>query len=404
MSKRICCAIKEFPNDRQSQYSNPLDYLNSPDVIKLKKDLLNGVKNPACETCWKKESKNIKSLRNSLNDVLTEGKFEKPNWIDSYFNKAKNKEQSTMILSADVKIGNTCNHACVMCVPEDSSLIYRDWVTKKDSQVVKKYLEKDPTYLERVMTYGYKNDTYLGYLAEILEDNDNLKSIKLLGGETLLERKLLTMLRNIEPKRKENLKIHFVTNGSVDLQMVSNYIGRFKHLSCSVSLEGIEEIQEWARFGSRWQSLEKNILKTVEKDNIDIYIQHTFQTATVMGFDKLAKWCSKNNLLLRCGVVENPKCLGIGSLPLEIKHNLFENLNDNRSIVDHQHSDEGIMDFNNLIEIIRDTSFERTLYQEFLEYVSWYENGKNIKPLRSIFPELYSADIYSSRIKANFQS
>lgn len=398
MSKKVCCAIEEFPNDAKSQSYTPLQYLNSPDVIKLKRDLLNGVKNPACEACWKKESNNIRSLRNLLNDLLTEGKFEKPNWIDNYFDKAKNKAHSTMILSADVKVGNTCNHSCVMCVPEDSSLVYKDWKEKKDSPMVKKHLEKDPTYLDRVKTYGYKNDTYLDYLGEILRENDNLKSIKLLGGEPLLERKLLMMLRNIEPKTKEKIKIHLVTNGSIDLEMVSDYIGRFKHLSCSVSLEGIEQIQEWARYGSSWQSLEKNILKTVEKANMDLFIQHTFQTATVLGFDKLAKWCSKNGLVLRCGVVQNPKCLGIGSLPSTIKENLFKDLHANRDMVDNHQSDEGILDFHDLIEIISDMRFEKKLYQEFLEYVSWYENGKKIKPLQSIFPELYDIDIDKDKI------
>ena len=108
-------------------------FLNSTQNIRLKKDLHQGTKAKSCEKCWLAEDNGRISLRQKLNGVLTKNASTvNKTWIDSYF-KRKDNFKSEDVLMADVKIGNTCNFACVMCVPEDSSMIYNEWQKKLDS-------------------------------------------------------------------------------------------------------------------------------------------------------------------------------------------------------------------------------------------------------------------------------
>ena len=64
---------------------------------------------------------------------------------------------------ADVKVGNTCNHACVMCSPDDSSMVYNEWIKNKNVFFIKDKLKDDPDFLKKVSLTGYKNQSYRKY-------------------------------------------------------------------------------------------------------------------------------------------------------------------------------------------------------------------------------------------------
>ena len=148
MHKRVCCAIKSYATESENQ--TPVDFLNSPSNIELKKNLHNGIKTKECIACWKNEDSDIKSLRQRLNSILTKNSPTIANtWLHSYFSQ-KNDFLSDDVFMADIKIGNTCNFACVMCIPDDSSLIYNEWTKNKNTFFIKEKLAQDPNYLDRV--------------------------------------------------------------------------------------------------------------------------------------------------------------------------------------------------------------------------------------------------------------
>ena len=167
-SKRVCCAIKS--KDLKSIRQSPLEFLNSPANITLKKKLHEGNKASQCRDCWHAEANSEVSLRQKLNGVLTNNSSSiSKTWIDSYF-KHKTDFMSEDVMMADIKIGNTCNYACIMCVPEDSSLIYNEWRKKSNAFFIKEKLQEDPDYLDRIKRYGYKNQNYKLYVKNILSN------------------------------------------------------------------------------------------------------------------------------------------------------------------------------------------------------------------------------------------
>lgn len=385
MSKRVCCAISEnITKHIPSESMDSMEYLNTQPILDLKRDLANGIKSPHCDDCWIKEKSNIQSLRQSLNHLFALQKdSSNANWMDLYFKK-KEDFHSDIILSADIKVGNTCNYACVMCHPEDSSLIYANWMANLDHPIVKSALAKDPDYLKKSKSFTYKNKMFIEYLDDVLANNKHIKFLKLVGGEPFLDKLLLDKLRQLPNKVKSRLSLIFTTNGSKDFSDILDSLGDFKYIHCSVSLEGIEEVQEWARYNSKWEQVEQHVLKAVANPRIDMSILYTFQTATVLGFKDLAAWCKNNNVKLGTNIVDEPACLSIKTLPDEIRKKLLEDIVNNRNIINDTETR-----YEDLLLRVNDKEYDPSLRDDFFAYIDWYETNKNTKKLKNIFPELY---------------
>ena len=343
-----------------------------------------------CDACWNKEKNKVASLREGLNGIMTLGNPDKNNWTDSYFKNKKNY-RSDVIVMADIKVGNTCNYACVMCGPQDSSLIYNDWVKQKESVFVKEYLEKDPDYLEKAKFNGYKNKKYEEYIDFILKNNKNLKYLKLLGGEPFLNNNILSRLEHMDNDTKKKLTISFVTNGSVDITSVLERLGAFKQIMITISIEGVGVTQEFARAGSIWNEVEKNVLRAQESNMCYLTVHHSLQTSTVLGFGSLLDWCKQHSIKLSCGLVRNPDYLSVRSLPDRLKEKLLRDINQNKdTLIGNNDPETGAISYDNLILAIQEFNYDPILNEKFFRYIDWYQSNKNIPKLQSIFPELYN--------------
>jgi len=385
--KQVCCNIlSEHPD---SVNMEPIDFLNTQYNQKLKGQLHRGVRAKACARCWQSEDNGVTSLRQKLNGVLTNNSQDISNtWLHSYFNR-KNNFLSEDILMADIKIGNTCNYSCVMCVPDDSSMIYNGWRNRPNAPFIQEKLKHDPGYLDRIKANGYKNMKYRQYVNEIL-GNKKLKFLKILGGEPLLDKYLIEQLASLPDQQKSNISLYFVTNGSRDLLECRDTLGSFRSILFTISIEGTGKIQEYARYGSNWKDVSANIINFQKKYPNDIFIHHTMQTATILGFRNLAEWISRNGLALSVGLVDNPKHMGLSSLPTPVREQVKKEIDSiDLNIKQQNIGDEQTVSLRDIIRMCDDTPFDREEHKKFIEYIKWYEEGKGIPKLSSIFPALF---------------
>ena len=386
MQKKVCCNIRT-PEDNHEDKSG-LDFLNVDANIKLKKSLHKGEKPPQCNLCWHDEKNGIKSLRQKLNGVLTGNKQSIRNtWLQSYF-KNKQNFMSDHIFMADIKMGNTCNFACVMCSPDESSMIYNHWRQDPDSFFIKEKLKEDPEYLDKIKLFGFKNQAYRNYVDDVCANN-KLRYIKILGGEPLLDKYLLKKLSEIPAEQKAKINLQIVTNGSMDLLEAKNYLGDFDEIQFTISLEGIGQVQEYARHFSNWKQIEKNILNFAKAHPTNLVIHYTLQTTTILGLQNLIDWLKKNNLSFSVGVCDRPKHLGFSSLPNVVRDAIKNNLNKTTEIKQNSFGDLDTISFDKIVKYIDDTPFNAGEYNKFLKYIEWYEKGKNTITLKELFPDLY---------------
>lgn len=390
--KSPCCKITQ--TDPRSVDQSPKEYLSSEEIVSLKKDLHQGIRAKECSRCWVEEDLGFKSLRQHLLTTLTHGKNINNSWMGSYF-KRKEDFSTDIIAAADIKIGNTCNFNCIMCKPEDSSQIYNDWIKRQDSEFVKEKLETDKDYFEKLKNLGYKNKSYRQYLDDVFAENRNIQWLRLLGGEPLLDKKLLQKIKELPNERKNKIKLSFTTNGSVNLKQTLDYIdGKlFDHIHFNISVEGIKEVQEYARYGSDWSQIEKNILQVKDAyKNIQCNLSYVIQTPTILRIKDLLSWAEQNNFYFSVSPCYEPDYLSLKTLPNQLRDSLKNSLIEFTDVI---RQDPSIDEDNNhisskqFIEMLDDKewSFDQTLFEKYKRYIKWYEANKNIPRLSEIIPE-----------------
>ena len=136
--------------------------------------------------------------------------------------------------TVDVRWTNLCNLACVYCSPEFSSR-WADELSKKISQ---------PTEQQQKDFGDY-----------IYQHARNLKHVYLAGGEPLLMKENLKLLRELNPD--VNLRIN--TNLSKVDTGVFDAVCQFKNVHWTVSAETIEAEFEYIRFGGKWTDFLDNL-------------------------------------------------------------------------------------------------------------------------------------------------
>jgi len=180
----------------------------------------------------------------------------------------------------------------------------------------------------------------------------------------------------------------------MNFSQICTDLGNFKSISCNVSIEGVGRVQEWARYGSEWETLEQNIIEARANNKITLSVWYCMQTSTILGFPDLAKWCKSIDVPLNFNIVHDPDYLSLRCLPPVLqekfltsiqKYNKFLNSSNQVSMFEEEQS----LSLEKLIENITNTEFSEKLLEKFYAYIDWYESNKNIERLRNIFPELY---------------
>jgi organic radical activating enzyme len=277
-----------------------------------------------------------------------------------------------------------------MCNPHDSSIIFTKWHKEKENIFVKEEIKKNKNYFNEIKNKNHKKYSY-DILFEILKHP--IKHLKFLGGEPLLEKKLLTILSNINNNKKSAISLHFVTNGSIDItEIIKKYNLNFKSVSATVSLEGIEDIQEWARKGAKWENIKKNII-LAKKNRIQISIHHTIQLSTILRLNKLLDWCCEEKLPITFGCLNTPSYLSVKHLPTNLKNNIIDilsryKLNLVKSINSYYYENE--TSAGNLTNFLKEQLENKNENEinKFYKFIEWYEKDSKLK-LKNIIPELY---------------
>lgn len=372
-----CCQIDtdqtQFDQhfDQTWPETSPKEFLNSQYIQYLRHNLNQGIQLPECRRCWQQESLSQKSLRQTINNTVTnnQGQNLDKTWIHSYF-KQKNNFEFDYLVSADIKVSNLCNFSCAMCKPEDSSQIYSIWKKNQTHKIVRTFLNTEPEYLDDIKK-RFSNLDY-SYLESTLDLCP--KHVKLLGGEPLIDKVLLEILVGLDPLKQSKISLLFVTNGSVDLTEFAKLLPGYKQINYVVSLDGVGVVQDYIRRGSNWKLIEQNILKWNAK-NRPVDIAFTLQCFNAMGFPDLYKWCQEHNMKFNMHMVESPEYLSIRSIPPALRDKIFAKYQSIGYWND--------LEIQNFTQAINNQPYDPELKSTLNQFVDWYDplgHWKNIFP------------------------
>ena len=94
--------------------------------------------------------------------------------------------------------------------------------------------------------------------------------IKFTGGEPFINPYLLETLESIPDEQKQKCILQFTTNLTVVNYKILDTLKKFKETWFDVSVEGIDEVLEYARYGHKWIDLEK-ITDVVVDFKLEVY-------------------------------------------------------------------------------------------------------------------------------------
>ena len=314
----ICCVSKEI---KKYEYNKLQEWYHSDTLKTLRSDLLKGVKNPICKTCWIAEDSNKISQRQIYNKHI--GKIIKEHWN-------KNFQQNTELInvisnlnhknikSFDLQLGNLCNLKCIMCNSRDSSQLLAE--AKIHPELQQFHGNEDIKDYQWPKRKNFKEwcKTFLGSAIHI----------KFTGGEPFMNPYLLESLESIDDEQKKKCILHFTTNLTIINKNILEILSKFKETWISVSYEGIGKVLEYARFGHQWHDLEKNLMLVLNNQSKKLFISvsHVVQSPTFVGISDLIKYFDLLKIKLEPLFLISPKCFQLSSIKKEIKINFLNQL------------------------------------------------------------------------------
>jgi len=141
-----------------------------------------------------------------------------------------------------MNLGNYCNLACNIC----SSSLSTKW-------------EEDDRWLNDEMGFGrgvYGTDTKL-QIDYNKQDYEHVNRIKFVGGEPMLHPKFGSIVDFIiETGYAKNIALHIFTNASwIPKDKIINRLKQFKEVKISLSIDGTEEVNDYTRHLSSWETV-----------------------------------------------------------------------------------------------------------------------------------------------------
>ena len=311
-NSKPCCSLNKklsrFKNKKVANASNGINkYYNSKYSQYLRKKFLNNEAPEECQTCWDQEARGFESERirkNNLHKVLFKKNYEK------YLKLIKKYDLKTPI-EIDLAMTNLCNLKCLMCDGDSSSqLLIENFKLGYQTDLVQK--DFDWTVL-----------TKQKIIDQILKNN-SLEYLNLTGGETLMVPEIFRLLDKLKNK---NLKIVIFTNGTQYNERIVSKLKQLKNLHIIFSVESTNKQNEYIRFPSAWNNIQRNIIN-LQKDlpktifNINCMVQNL----NILYLDQLINFAHNHNLHLILNTVKSPEYLIYTNLPLSLLEKSYNKL------------------------------------------------------------------------------
>lgn len=300
ISGRSLCNCCKTPHNRVSTKDLELgtDLFKKFIPIKnIKRDLLEGKKNPNCFACWSTEEVGGVSARTGFDDfarfinatkwvslTLDETKDRLLNLSDTDKEDLINWEHPTHI---EIMLSTTCDLKCLYCSPHFSSqwyvekLKYKEIPVKTATTNVEEYENIWWNWFE---TVAHKTVNQIGFV----------------GGEPLLDDKLYQYIERILEIRQLNnitttLNISVVTNFNTPKKYLEKFLNMVQRISTTpgvdigicISFESTGNQNDFIRSGASWQLFHNNINRLLEFINTNrlektvIYIAPAFCSLSI---------------------------------------------------------------------------------------------------------------------------
>ena len=404
---KLCCHATQTFRSNTTNKTYPIDKFtldeiwNSEGMRTVRNKMLSGTKIDACNNCYYQQYTGNISYRETYNDMWLKSSFGKEIVRRILKSKKNNYIVDSSPLFMEINFGNLCNLKCRMCNPENSSLLYqeqKELLSKKRN--IKSLAKEDISkYKNEFFNWNGTSKETLNVWDTIYKWSPKVKALHFKGGEPMLNKQTWELIDFFQLKGySKTVSLVFNTNCTYIPKKLLNTFDNFAHVNINCSIDGIKDIQEYIRYPSKWNIIEKNIIKMLklknENKNIKVNVNYTIQVYNILYLTQFLKWV--DSLRSKYGKINvgfelctYPHFLDIAILPQKVRKFSLQSLENYQSNNNKQNTyiTRYLYSIKNILRNIKknDSLFQ---LERFFEYTFLLDKkrGNNFK---KSLPELY---------------
>lgn len=290
-----CC---QYMRDKAIAPIQFTEFTKYQDTIQqaMVRDAESNIQHSGCIKCWREESAGWKTLRSYFDDWYLK-------------DSSDSVDPNNPLYDIELRLGNFCNLKCIMCGPYASSSLGLE-----RSQNLEKFQAINLPAENVKCDYYWEDPAFWEFSEKLFKD---ARRVNITGGEPFIIPEVTNIIAKLLPK-KDTVNLSFNTNLTKVSDKLINLLREFKHLSIVISLEGVEEMNDYLRYPSEWGQLLENFTKVkTQLPNAHVTVNHTFQHSSIYAIPNLATFCLKNKIDLFLTSVQGNERLTINSVPPE---------------------------------------------------------------------------------------
>lgn len=269
----------------ETNYKSPLGDLNKESLEsiwkgdafdKFRSKMMDGSPLPECARCDKLEKLGMDSLR-----LKSQREWSVPDQVP---------EQPVYL---DLRLDNTCNLKCRTCTPVYSSSLAA---------------ELDPEKREKIPFNERKEETW----NSIKDWLPGIKRIYIAGGEPLLSEYHYKIIRELVEIKNHSVQLIYNTNFTHLPDKILELWSYLPNVHVSASIDGINEIGEFIRKGSKWNEIEANRAKLTKKcPHVVFWVDWTLSIYNVFHLPEALKYLLETGFIksfdeFRLNILDEP--------------------------------------------------------------------------------------------------
>ncbi len=239
-----CCIGNQLYPVGNANEKSLIELVNSEAMKELRRDMLEGIKNPICKACHRHEEQGIYSFRNNMNEEQMFGQF---------FDEALASTDITGEIGKfkmryfDLRLSNICNMKCRTCNSHYSS----------------QWENEDAKQGRTIITIDKDNRSK--YVDDVLQQIPHITMAYFAGGEPLITEEHYIMLEEMIRQGRTDVRLRYNTNLSNLKFKNKDLLDLWSHFTKKIevyaSLDHYGSRAEYMRKGTDWKQIEENFKK-----------------------------------------------------------------------------------------------------------------------------------------------
>jgi len=374
-----CCISSDHLGGKYKAGRNSIidDMWYSPEIERVRELMLNGEEVPGCEHCYMQERIGKESYRIMFSRE----------WIEEDIHE--------LPVYLDLRLGRKCNSKCRMCNPFNSTLFSTEHFDLYDSneryrKIFSEQYGGNPEYLKHEDQW-WESDSLWSELESMIP---SIKKIYMTGGEPTLIKRNYSFLESCLRNGREDLFIFLNVNCTNIPDKLLDILKGFKRIKINASIDGIGGVNEYIRYPSKWDMVDRNFRRLAKMKHIDLGISPVILMYNILYLNELFEYVdeikseSGRNINIDFLINTKPSYFDIRILPencIEMVKSWLEAL---KHDTDNSHYHYLINVASNFLSLKFEGDKEKEL-SDFVYMTKLYDQYRK-QSLRQSLPELYN--------------